>query len=297
MKLLRLCAAGMMAAAAVACSKDTDGELLTPDPVAGVRYVNVIPDTTALDIRVIDIVGNAPNQVAATFRTGGAPSGITTALLPPHQAVDAGDRDIRVFLNSTNPAIASTILLDVPATFVAGNNYTVYLYGYANPANGGTAMQALIVQDNPTDPGAQISTRVIHLAPTLAGATVTLAGTAVDVFFDGNAAGVTPSGAPTVANAALGSVGNYVSRAVGATTRAVATATGTFTPFIEVALPAGTVGTATANPIAGAGVAGTSMSIIVVPRSTAATGAPQAAAFTNPAIIVAVDRQPPRTAP
>src|SRR5262245_54783897 len=99
-------------AAVVGCSHDTDGELVTPTVVAGLRYVNLVPDTGGMDIRVIDVVGDAPNTFNATFRTGGSPYGIATADLPPHTAVLAGTRQIRAFNSSTNTAVASQILLD-----------------------------------------------------------------------------------------------------------------------------------------------------------------------------------------
>lgn len=148
MRLLRLCAFGVIAAAAVACSNDTDGEVVTPDVLAGLRYVNLVADTGSLDFRVIDIVENAPNQVNATFRTGGAPQGFTTTILPWYQGVEAGARHIRVFRNSTDPAVASQVVFDTTYTFVAGQNYTFYLYGYARTGQT-PAINALITADPP----------------------------------------------------------------------------------------------------------------------------------------------------
>jgi hypothetical protein len=132
MRLLRLFALSAIAVAA-ACAASTDGTLVTPDPLAGLRYVNLVADTGAVDFRVIDIVENAPNQVAAAFRTGGNPAGFTApaGTMPWYQGVEAGTRHIRVFMNGTTAAVASQIVFDTVVTFTAGQNYTFYLYGYA----------------------------------------------------------------------------------------------------------------------------------------------------------------------
>ncbi len=305
MRLLRLCALGL-AAVAVACSKDTGGTLGVQDPVAGFRYVNLVPDLGPVDFRVVDIIGDAPNAIGATFRTGGAPYGVITAFLPPHLPVREGTRTIRVFRNHTHPDTASIVVYETTFAFVANNDYTLYMYGYSLPASGTPALTAQIVQDNPTDPGASISVRVIHLAPTLAGST--LAAGNLDVFVDTLGAAATPVGAPLFANVAFGDIRTYTNRtprpavagppAVAALNyRAAFTATGTLTPFIQADVPNGVVGTSTANPIAGDLVAGTSISVVIVPRSTAGSLAPQTAAFTAPTVLFLIDRQPPRTAP
>lgn len=307
MRLLRLCALGLVAVA-VACSKDTGGTLGVQDPVAGFRYVNLVPDLGPVDFRVVDIIGDAPNAIGATFRTGGAPYGVITAFLPPHLPVRAGTRTIRVFRNHTHPDTASIVVYETTFDFVADNDYTLYMYGYSvSPANGTPALTAQIVQDNPTDPGASISVRVIHLAPTLSGST--LAAGNLDVFVDTLGAAVTPTaGTALFTNVAFGDVRTYSNRtpriasagppAVTALNyRAVIAATGTTTPFIQADVPNGVVGTSTANPIAGDLVAGTSISAVIVPRSTAGSPAPQTAAFAAPTILFLIDRQPPRTAP
>src|SRR4051794_16016658 len=102
MSVFKLCAAGVMAVLAAGClSHDEDGTAVAPDPVAGLRFVNLVSDTTALTFRVVDVVNNAPLTVGATFRTGGSPFGSVTAFLPPYFAVDVGTRHIKVFLTSS----------------------------------------------------------------------------------------------------------------------------------------------------------------------------------------------------
>lgn len=300
------------AAALAACSHDEDGELLTAPPVAGLRYVNIVPDTGAMDFRIGDVVTYAPNTVNATFRTGGQPYGITTTGISMHTPVLAGARRIMVFMNSTNPAIASTVMLDTTYTFDAGVNYTVYLFGYAAPTGpnrpaAAPALKALIARDDPADPGAgNFAIRTIHLAPTMA---PTFAGASVDVFVDTLAVGDTPTSAATWT--AVGPLNDnsgisaYVNRPVRLAAAgppavtalnyrvAVAAAT-TTTPIISADVPNGSVGTTTVNPVPGDLVGGSAFSVVILPPSV--TGSP-ATAFPGAGVMVVVDRLPPRTAP
>ncbi len=306
MKLIRVSALFLLAGAA-ACKNDTGGSLITPPPLAGLRYVNVAPDTTAVDFRIVDAVAYAPNQVAATFRTGGLPEGVSTGgFLPLYQAVAAGSHEIRVFLDGTTPAVASIVLLDTTVTFLQGMNYTFYLYGYAkSPGNGTPALQALVTTDTAlTIATGNYAVRVIHLSPTMAGTTA-LATTNVDVWIDTLALGATPVGAATWTNVGLGEVRPSVTRtsrpAAGVVPalnyRVVFAATGTTTPIINAALPAGTAGNSTVNAIPGDLVTGTQLTALLVPRSAPATGAPQTAAFLLPTALFPIDQLPPRTAP
>jgi len=298
MKLLRVGIALLMAAGVAACSKDTSGTLVTQDPLAGLRYVNLVPDTGAVDFRVIDVVENAPDQVAATFRTGGSPSGVATTFLPPHAPVLAGTRHIRVFMNGTTAAVASQVVLDTTFTFDQGFNYTFYMYGYTRTGQA-PAVRAFITKDSlPSATAAQWQVRVIHLAPTLA---PTFAATPVDVWVDSLAAAATPVGAPTFANVNLLQTSAYLpftARGSPALNYRVAiAATGTTTPIVSAAVPAGVVGTSSTNPIAGDLVGGTGISAVIVPPSVVGSQAPQAAAFLVPTILFLIDKQPPVTAP
>jgi hypothetical protein len=301
---------GIAIAAAGCGGKEVGGELVTPNPVAGLRYVNIVPDTVAMDIRVVDVVGDAPNTFNASFRTGGLPYGVSITGLPVHTAVAAGTREIRAFLSSTNPAIATTVVLDTSFTFDANNNYTVYFWGYANPANGTPTVEAMLVKDTvPTLDTASVAYRVIHLAPTMA---PTLGAANVDVTFDTLALADAPTtGASSQRRAAFtnvvpGEVRPYqlVRRrltvgAVPALNYRVAVA-GNATPTVlafSADVPNGATGTSTVNPVPGDLVSGTAITAILVPRSVAGTGAPQTAAFTAPTVLMIVDQLPPRTAP
>ena len=292
MRLLRLCAFGVLALAASACSKDTDGSITNPGPLAGLRYVNLVPDTGAMDFRVMDVVGNAPNQVAAGFRAGGLPGGVTTTLIPMHQAVRAGTRDITVFMSGTTPAIASDVMFDTTFTFEANTNYTMYLYGYSR--TGSTpAVNAIIVKDSvQTLTATQMGVRLLHLAPTLA----PNATTNVDVWIVPVAATAPLAGTADFANQSIATSPTvYVARDTLSNLKVAVTAAGTNTPILfEATLPVGTTGNATANPIAGSRVSGSAMTAVLVPQSVA--GSP-ATSFTTPSLIFLIDKNPPLTAP
>lgn len=299
MKMLRVCAFSAFALAIGACTKDTDGTLVVAPPLAGLRYVNLVPDTNNLDFRIVDAVSYAPNQVAATFRSGGAPSGVTTTFLPPHQAVEAGAHTIRVFVNHTHPDTASIVIFEAPFTFVANTNYTMFLWGYRR--TGSTPqISAMFVQDVVPALGTDsVAIRAINLAPTLA---PTLASATVDVWVDTLAAAAAPAGAPTFAALAPGSVSNYtiVRRrlAAGAVPalnyRTAIAASASTTPSIDVDIPNGTVGTATSNPIAGDLIGRSAFTAVIVPPSVVGS---RAAQFAAPTIVYLTDQRPDRTAP
>src|SRR5438876_3477622 len=137
----------VIAAAAVACNEESVTPTSQP-PLAGLRYVNVVSDTGAVDIRVVDIVGDAPATFGATFRTGGSPTGAGLQTSPPYQAVEAGTRRIRVFNSSSDPAVAQQILLDTTFTFEADRNYTLALRGFAR-AGQTPKLEAAIQVDQP----------------------------------------------------------------------------------------------------------------------------------------------------
>lgn len=279
--------------ALVACSDVKQGVLQPQPPLAGLRYVNLVNDTSAVDFRIINFIGDAPSAGAAAFRSGGSPYGISTNFLPPHWPVEANrEVHIRVFMNGTTPALASQVVFDTLCTFTEATNYTFYLYGNARVVNG---VHALVTTDNPTAPTG-IAVRAINLASTLA-PTLTTTGVDVDVVAT-TATSPLPGASGQFSNVAYLTATPYQAMATSATLMAVASAPGTrtFTTF-KANFTAGTVGTATVNPAAGSNVPGTAFSVVVVPRSVAGTVAPQTAAYLVPNIIFLIDRQPDLTAP
>jgi hypothetical protein len=269
----------LLGAAVAACSKDTAGVLQTPPPLAGLRYFNAVPDTGMMDFRVVDVVSYAPNTVQATFRTGGNPQGITTTFPPPYLSVQAGTRHIRVFLEDTVLATATTVMFDTTVTFVENTNYTFYLYGSARTP----PLKAMITADSvPTIATGNIAVRVLNLAPALDGTPVAAPSptTPVDAFVTAVAT-TPPLAAPAVANVGYVGKSAYVQMAAGTGLKAAITATGTTGPVLfQAKMPVGILGTTTDEPIAGTLVPGTALTVLLVPRTVAGSTAPAGTAGT-----------------
>lgn len=266
----KVCLACAVGVALVACEKTKQGVLQPIPPLAGLRYVNLVNDTGAMDFRIVNFIGDAPNAGAAAYRTGGAPYGVATNFLPPHFPVEA-DRDvqIRVFMNGVDQAVASTVMFDTTCVFASGVNYTFYLYG--NARTGGAGVHALVTADTLPAP-AGVAFRVINLGGAAVGN--------VDVDVVDRDLIAPLAGTANFAGVAPGTMTGYVNRAVGATLKAVATAPASRAPFLFQALaPAGVVGTATVNPVAGTNVAGSAISAVIVPASAAGSAAPAGDGF------------------
>jgi hypothetical protein len=265
-------ACGVVAALLPACH-DTGGTPTVQGPLAGLRYVNVVPDTGALDIRIIDIVGDAPATFGASFRTGGSPIGGAAQTSPPYQAVAAGRRHIRVFNSSSDPTIAQQVQLDTTFTFEASREYSFFLRGFARP--GGTPrIQALIAADAPPAslPAGKFALRVLNLAPSFAGAIPTLADTTVAADAFVRAGSAPPSGAPDAVNVPYLGASPYAVLDTGRY-RLALTASGTTGPALLLSLvPPGLPG---ASPVAGSLAAGTVLTAVIVSRSAVGSAAPQ----------------------
>ena len=284
MTLLRFSVVCGCAAAAVGCAREAT--FTEPLPaLAGIHWVNAVPDTGQQDIRVIDIVSNA-GLFDANYRGSNM----------FHQGIEAGTRTVRIFNSSTDPAIASQILQETSLPVTADADYTFIHAGFARTGQT-PARTVLVIPDTPPTPGAgQVAVRAINAGAGLG---------AVDVFVVKRP--VNPAtvdslpDARAATNVAFGAAGVYVT--VGAdtiaadTTRVVFTTTGTKTVLAAIVAPAGVAGTATANPIAGSRIAGSVLSAILVPRSVAGSAAPQTAAFLVPSTVYLVDRRPANTAP
>src|SRR6185295_2129617 len=145
-------AAGVMSACAL------PDEVITTEniPTAGVRFINAVPDTMAVDMRFIDMV-----ESNAHFRIGFRASPVTASGVPASTQVQyknarAGARHFAVFLDDTLQANAQIKLLDTTFTFVAGSNYTVMMWGNARSALPADKMRFSIWEETVADPGANI---------------------------------------------------------------------------------------------------------------------------------------------
>jgi len=265
---------------AVGCKKDATFSEVVP-PQAAIHWLEAVPDTGEMDMRPIDIITNA-GLFDAVFRGANM----------FYQGLDAGTRQIRVFMSSGNPTVTGTPILDTTYAFASPSAYTVIHTGFAR--TGSTPGRVLwVVPDAAADPGAaNVGIRIVHAGVGMAN---------VDVNITRHAADTLPD-APAVANLAYKAIGTYFTRARDSVAtdsmRVVVTAAGTKTPVLfSVKLPRGTVGTNVSNPIAGAGVAGSVITAIIVPPSVVGSTAPQGGAFAAPSAVFFVDRRPAKTIP
>ena len=274
MTALRFCALSGVVILGIGCSKEKTFTEPLP-PLAAIHFLNAVPDTMQLDFRVVDIVSNA-GFFDANFRDGNM----------FYTGIEAGSREIRVFLSSTNPSIASQVVWDSTLNLTAATNYTLIQAGFARTGQT-PARAALLLTDNPAAPGAgQIGLRVVNAGAGLGNVDVNVTRHATDTLPD------TP-----LASVAYATTSTYLTLPVDAvaadSSRVVITAAGTKTPVLAtVKLPAGLAGTATTDPIAGARVAGSVLSAVIVPPSVAGSAAPQTAPFLVPTAVFLVDRRP-----
>jgi hypothetical protein len=268
---------GCVAGALVGCQDEGGGPTELP-PLAFVRYVNFVSDTGALNIRIVDILPEAPATFGALFRTGGSPIAVGAETAPPYQAVAAGTRHIKVFNSDTIAANAQQVHLDTTFTFEANRYYTFALHGFSRTGQT-PPLRALITAD-PTPPtlaANQFAIRVLSFAPSLAGAIPTLADTTTepDAFLI-EEFGIVPSGAAAAAAVTYLDVAQpYVALDTGRY-RVALTPTGTTAPvFAQAHVPPGAARTATAGPVPGSLAPGTVLTAVIVPRSVPASRAPQ----------------------
>ncbi len=128
-------------------------------PTAGVRFINAVPDTNAMDFRFVDIVENSDHYLIG-FRNGPSTSGgVTGSQQIQYKNARANmPRHFRVFLHGTTPEIASTVLKDTTVNLEAGKLYTAIMQG--NARSGG--MNLVFYEEVIADPASSVALRVIN---------------------------------------------------------------------------------------------------------------------------------------
>ncbi len=262
----------VVAATVVGCNSNEGGTTSPIPPTGAFRYINAVPDTGPLDYRPVDAVVYSPMFLAAAFRA-----------FAPYQAMGPGSRHVRVFMSSTDPAIASIVMFDTTFAVAANTYYTFLHYGFTRTGQT-PAASVLITTDTIITPDAgNVGLRIIHAAAGLGN---------LDIFIGRKSAGIPAT--PTYTNVPLLGVTTYTQIAADTTVKRVwLNATGTATTLAAVDVPLGTLGTTTSEPVPGTQVAGTVYSAIFVARSVAGSTAP--AGFTTPSVIYPIDRRPPPT--
>jgi hypothetical protein len=287
MRLSRFSLFAALVLGAVGCKEaDLSPVVAKIPPLAFVRYINAVPDTLNTTVRWIDKVEFTPQTFANVPFRGMGQGG--------YQGLEAGARTLRVFtydpaLNTSNSPLGATTaqLTELTHTFEAGKYYTLLHLGYARA--GQTPQQrVLVIEDQLPAANTNVSIRAIHAG--LGIANVDLHATATTTT---TLVGSTPAFANVGLTNGTTGISAYASRSTGAFAIQAAAA-GTTGSLVAAAAPAGVAGTTTADPIAGATVAGSVMTAIAFPASV--TGS-RAAAAAAPSILFFLDRQPARTTP
>jgi uncharacterized protein DUF4397 len=142
-----------------ACSPE---EIIETDeiPTAGVRFINAVPDTGAMDFRFVDMPENSAHWNIAFRNNPVTSAGVTASTLVQYKPARAGQRHLRIFMNGTTAAVASTVVKDTIVTLEAGKNYTALLWGSAR--GGANPMRLSFYEEAVPDPGTQVALRVIN---------------------------------------------------------------------------------------------------------------------------------------
>jgi hypothetical protein len=310
MRLHRLIGAAGLAVALAGCNGDefTDTPVV---PTAAVRFINAVPDTGAVDFRFVDIVENssffaqpfrstASTAVAGTFNT-----------LVFYQPAKTGQRHIKVFFASSTQSVASVVIVDTTVTLTEGKYYTFVLYGHMR-AGSVPGKKLMVMEDTPSDPGAQVGLRVVNLGPALGAVDAYVAACSITPSSTGGPegrgtcpAGTRPASASLTNVAEAGSSPQVsfaaatpftASATPGTTYRFWFTAAGGATDLLSApaSAPQGTVGTINQNPVPGVSVAGSVLTAFVFNKTVVGSTAQN---FTTPGVIFSWDKRPPNTRP
>ena len=276
----------LLVAACVATACKVDEVIKTTAiPTAGVRFINAVPDSSGafgMDFRFVDIVENNV-QFRMTYRNGPATTaGVTASALTEFFPAQAGSRHFRIFLDDTLQSIASTVVVDSTVTLEANKTYTAILWGEGRNAT----MKLTFFEDTPADPGAQVSLRVINAT-----------NAAIDASY--YASGGAAPGTPTWPAVAAYSVSAFSNAAPNTYLFKVRPAGSGVDMFADVTALKGAAADLVVglDPLPGTTQAGSAVTLVVYPRSTAGARTPQSAAFQVPAGVNMWDRRPPRVFP
>jgi len=285
----RICHLSLLLCAAAAVGACKPDEVVPTEviPTAGVRFINAVPDSSGaygLDFRFIDFVeSNAQFRIA--FRNSPITSAnVTAASAVQYKNARAGQRHFRIFLSDSIPQIASTVLKDSTLTLEANHNYTVLLWGAAR-STGADRMHLSVIDETVADPGSNVALRVINATAT-----------AIDARQYAQGGSLPPTA--TWANIAPYSASAYVTAAPGNKMFNVQPAGGGTNLFSDALALIGTASTVDIIGNPGTSIAGSAVTLIVFPRSTAGARTPQTTTpinYTVPGPAFIWDRRPPRT--
>jgi len=315
----RVSLASLLVLAGVLTACDLTEKYPTETPqVAGVRFINAVPDTAGaygMDLRFVDILENN-QQFRQNFRNAPAASAqvypctiaIITGTSSPcpaaspsytatasvgvqYKPAQAGQRHFKIFLDDTLQAAAQVVIKDTTVTLEAGKNYTALLMGQAR-TGANPALQLVFYEEAVPSPGTQVALRVINTTAS-----------AIDVRHYKQ--GATAPASATWANVAPLTRSAYVTVDTGVYKYNVQPAGGGTALFTDGYFLVGQVAYSTAGTggkidieaFPGTAAAGSAVTLIVFPRSTAGARTPQTTAFTVPAATNVWERRRPYVNP
>lgn len=262
--------------ALAACSQDDGLSVNARPPLGGVRFINAVPDGGPVDIRMVDQI-----EWSASSVTTSANYGLPFRVGTHHWPTEAKARQIRVFPTDSSIAVTSQILHDTTITIEADKNVTLMLVGSRAAGN----LRFVMIDDTPPAlTGQQLAVRVVNAVQ--AGGTPG----AIDAYLVPTTTTALP-GTATYSNVGSLQASAYVTRDTGSFAARI-TPTATPATVWSAAAPSGAPVSGLVGALAGARAAGSALSAIVFPRSTAGTAAPQTAAFQVPAVVFFVDKVP-----
>lgn len=243
-------------------------------PTAGVRFINAVPDTGAMDLRFQDIVEDNAHYDVPFRNTPSTVGGVTISTQIEYKNTQAGQRHFKIFMYGTTAKVASTVVKDTTVTIEAGKLYTALLWGNAR----GSGPKLLFYEEKAPDPQGNVALRVLNTT-----------GSAIDVR-EYVSTGTMPAGA-TWSNVAPYSLSSYVTAAPGQFKFNVQPAGGGSALFSDALALPGTKATVDADALPGTTVAGSAVTAIIWPKSVSGS---DAASFSAPGVSFVWDRRPPR---
>jgi hypothetical protein len=257
--------------------------------VAFVRFVNAIPDSGGQDWRFVDQIEGSPTTFNMAFR--GVFPGAT------YQQASAGTRHLKVFQASfdqlyndptkASPDIVSTVFVDSTFTLEEGHHYSLIAVGSLQAHTA----KLLILDDDFTDPGANVAVRVVNLG----------VASSIDAYASASG-GNSALPAPLVSGLAAYTASAWSPMATGAMAiRANSAGSTTLPAMVDANAPAG-VAADKANDLTAVGgstIAGSVFTAFIFPPATAGTRGALVVAGTCPTkcttagVVFAVDKYPP----
>jgi hypothetical protein len=291
-RILELSTLGVLVGVASACSPD---QVVNTEssPVAGVRFINAVPDTGAafgLDFRFVDIVENSA-AYRITFRNTPSVSGsVTAAAQIQYKPAKTGSRHFKIFLSDSLTTAATITLKDSTVNLEQGHNYTFLLWGNAR-SSGSDKMRLTVIDETVADPGQQVALRVINATSAAIDARQYVATGTVPASADwGNLGAYSMTSYKLVAPAPI----KFNIQPAGGGTALFADPQAIAGEAVGVtagsATGAGCVVGTDCTIIPGTTVPGSAVSLVVFPRSVAGS---KATSFTTPGAVSMWDRRPP----